>query len=171
MSKSRYNQRFDLSQLSNSIVLLHGVFEATFFDLIQKKKYEHVFVLEGRPSLAAAKTSSRQMLKRGIRPTLISDNMAGFLFYQGLVKEVWLAYHEADERGAMCFIGASILGVLARKHNIPVFCYPSDQAIDYLGLKKELSSFNDKPVAPKGTEVYLPLIEWVPGTCIGDANE
>ncbi|MCD4781372.1 MAG: hypothetical protein K8S27_12615 [Candidatus Omnitrophica bacterium] len=171
MSKSRYYQKFDFNQLSKSVVLLHGAFESFFFDIIKKKKYEHVFVMEGRPSLVAAKMSCRELLKRSIRPTLICDNMAGFLFYQGLIKEVWLAYHEADNRGAMCFIGASILGVLSRKHNIPVFCYPSDQTVDYLGQQKDLLLFNEKPVAPKGTEVYLPLIEWVPGTCIGDTNE
>ena len=153
MTKSQYHQKFDLSQLSQNVVLLHGVFENSFFDIIKKKKFKHVFVMEGRPSLDAAKYSCRELLKRDIRPTLISDNMAGFLFYQGFVKEVWLAYHAADDRGAMCFIGASILGVLARKHKIPVFCYPSDQTIDYLGQQKDLGILLMKnqlrPKAPK----------------------
>ena len=171
MSKSRYNQNFDLECLSKKIILLHGVFETSFYDLIAKREDAEFFVLEGRPDLKGSQRSCRELLKRGIRPTLISDNMAGFFFLHDCIREVWLAYHEADQRGAMCFIGASILGVLSRKHQIPVFCYPTDYKSEFLGKAKDVCFFNGIKVAPPKTEVYVPLMEWVPGTCLGVENE
>src|SRR3990167_6147313 len=80
-----------MSIKKNSVVLLQGVFKTSVFDLLKQKKVEEVFVLEGRPGLESARQSCRELLKRKIRPTLVTDNMAGFLFYKNLVKEVWLS--------------------------------------------------------------------------------
>ena len=110
-----------MSIKKKSVIVLQGVFKDTMFDLLKKRKIKNVFVLEGRPGLEAAKQSCKELLKRNIKPTLITDNMAGFLFYKKLVKEVWLSYQAKDKKGALCQIGGLILGVLGRKHNIPVY--------------------------------------------------
>lgn len=146
----------------NSVVLLQGVFEGSIFDRLKKRKIKEVFILEGRPGLEAAKQSSRELLKRKIKPTLIADNMAGFLFYKNLVKEVWISYQSTDKEGALCQIGGLILGVLGRKHKVPVYIYPNGKKLSLLGRSKDISYFNGIQVAPRGIKGYVPLAEWVP---------
>jgi len=151
-----------MSTKKNNVVLLQGVFEPSIFDLLKKRKIKEVFILEGRPGLEAAKHSCRELLKRKIKPTLIADNMAGFLFYKGMVKEAWLSYQSTDKEGALCQIGGLILGVLGQKHKVPVYIYPNDQKLKFLGRQRDISYFNGIKVAPRGVQGYVPLAEWVP---------
>ena len=145
-----------------SIILLHGVFDPIFFRSLKKDAGKHVVTLEGRPGLEAARKSQVELAKRKIIPTLISDNMAGFLLYKGLVKEVWLAYQSYDGNGALCQIGGLILGVLGKKHNVPVYIYPNDGRRKLMGKTADISFFNGVRVAPRGVSGYVPLAEWVP---------
>ncbi len=147
---------------------MHGIFEPSVFSLLKKRKGGEFFILEGRPGLDSSKSSCRELLKREIRPTLIADNMAGFLFYKNLVKEVWLSYQSADKKGALCQIGGLILGVLGRAHNVPVYLHPSDQKLQLLGHPKDISRFNGMTVAPGNIPGYVPLAEWVPKKYIGN---
>ena len=151
-----------LGKVKRSIVLLQGIFESPVFDVLKARKPEEVFVLEGRPSLDAAKFSCRELIKRNIRPTLIADNMAGFLFYKELVKEVWLSYQLADENGALCQIGGLILGVLGKRHQVPVFLYPNRAKIHLIGPQREIFYFNGVRTTPEDIRGYVPLAEWVP---------
>ena len=151
-----------MSVKKNSVVLLQGVFAPSLFDLLKTRKIKEVFILEGRPGLDAAKHSCRELLKRKIKPTLIADNMAGFLFYKSLVKEVWLSYQSTDKSGALCQIGGLICGVLGWKHKIPVYAYPSGQKLKLLGRPNDISYFNGIKVAPNNIPGYVPLVEQVP---------
>ena len=151
---------------SRSVILLQGVFEESLFDQLQKRNLKNIFVMEGRPSLNAAKLSCRELQKRKILPTLISDNMAGFLFYYKLVKEVWLSYQSYDGNGAICQIGGLILGVLGKRHKVPVYIYPSDGRRKLMGKTTDISFFNGVRVAPRGIPGYVPLAEWVPAKYI-----
>ncbi len=164
MHKSSYTSD-ELKGMQSSIVLLHGVFEVSFFDMLKTRGYKKVFVMEGRPSLEAAKVACRELLKRKITPTVIADNMAGFLFYNKLIKESWVAYKITEKRGAMCHIGASIVALLSKEHNVPLFCYKGDSEEEGIANKKDMVSFKGVQVAPKGTATYEPLLEWVPGKC------
>ena len=158
-----------MSIKKKNIVLLQGVFKASIFDLLKKRKVKEVFILEGRPGLEAAKQSSRELLKRKIKPTLIADNMAGFLFYKNLVREVWISYQSKDQKGALCHIGGLILGVLGKKHKIPVNIYPNQKKLQLLGRARDIAYFNGVKVAPSGTKGYVPLAEWVPSKYITKA--
>ena len=149
-----------------SIILLQGVFAADIFDQFKQKESQDVFVLEGRPDLRSAATSCRELLKRKISPTLISDNMAGFLFFKNLVKETWIAYQTSTSEGALCHIGALIVGVLGKKHNVPVYLFPAKGPTKLLGSEKDLLSFKNKKTAPKGIRGYVPLTEWLPNKYI-----
>ena len=145
-----------------SLVVLQGVFAESFFDELQNRNIKEVFILEGRPKLEPAIASSQALLKRKISPTLISDNMAGFLFYKNWVKEVWLAYQLAGHNGALCDIGALILGVLGKNHRIPVLLYPAGRKTPFLGKDDDLMYFKNIRIAPKGIKGYVPLVEWLP---------
>lgn len=160
-----------MSIKKNSVVLLQGVFNVSIFDQLKKRKIKEVFILEGRPSLEAAKQSSKELLKRKIKPVLIADNMAGFLFYKKLVKEVWLSYQAKDQKGALCQIGGLILGVLGQKHKVPVNIYPNHKKLQLLGRVKDIAYFNGIKVAPSGIKGYVPLAEWVPQKYITKAYD
>ncbi len=166
MRKTSYTRQ-ELKSLQQSMILVQGVFEESFFDMIAQRDAQKICVMEGRPGLEASKVACKELLKRDITPTVIADNMAGFLFYNGLVKEAWLAFEVTEKRGAMCHIGASIVALLAKEHQVPLFCYqgkPSPSA-DKVAAKEAMTCFRGVPLAPKETEVYAPLWEWVPGKC------
>jgi methylthioribose-1-phosphate isomerase len=148
-----------------SIVLLQGLFDPQYFDQL-KKSQEEVFVLEGRPSLKAAQENSKELIKRKIKPTLIADNMAGFLFYKNLVKDVWISYQMLDGKDALCFTGGLILAVLGKKHNIPVYLFPVEPQGRLLGDEKDIFYFKKRKIAPSGIRGYVPLVEWVPAKYI-----
>ncbi len=137
-----------------SIILLQGVFDATALLALKLPKNTHVFVMEGRPSFDSAVTTCKVLLKRGIKPTVISDNMAGFLFFKGWVKQAVVACQTADKSGALCDTGALIVAVLSRKHKVAVKLVKAQHKIRFLG--------DPSTVAPKNVQGYVPLVEWVP---------
>jgi methylthioribose-1-phosphate isomerase len=147
---------------TKSIYLFQGVFSAESLKKIRLGPEDHAFVCEGRPSLEAGRKSSEILFKRGITPTMISDNMAGFLFFKGLVKEVIIACQYADQTGALCDIGALILAVLAKEHKIPIKLLVAEKRTRFLGDPQAISSFEGQRIAPKDTHGYVPLVEWVP---------
>lgn len=146
----------------NSIVLLQGVFGKESLKKLKAAKAA-VFVCEGRPSLEAGKANSKALLAQKVTPTVICDNMAGFLFFKGLVKEVYLACQYADEGGALCDTGALTCAVLAKRHKVPVKLLQAKTRTRFLGDPKDILSFEGVQIAPKGTSGYVPLVEWVPG--------
>jgi methylthioribose-1-phosphate isomerase len=145
-----------------STVLIYGNFQESLFDRLQKKKRPHIVVMEGRPNLEAARQVSQQLLDRRMTPTIISDNMAGFLFSQGMIKEVWLAYHSSAQDGITGTIGSLILAILGKKHHVPVYCYPAARADRMMGQAKDIFYFAGQRIAPSGIGAYVPLLEWVP---------
>jgi len=151
-----------LTKKKKSIVLVQGLVDDTLADVLKKKKQKDVFLLEGRTHLSETKKICRKMLSKKIVPTIIAANMSGFLFYKKLVKEIWIAYHLSDKNGALCDIGGLILGVLGKRHNIPVYLYPAGQKTRLMAEQKEILSFNGVRVAPQGIVGYSPLVEWVP---------
>lgn len=147
---------------NKSVILLHGIFKRDFFDSLKREEGEKIFVLEGRPSLKAAHSSCGELLKRGIEPTLITDNMAGFLFYKNLVKKVCLSYQLKDQNGFLCSVGGLILAVLARRHGVPVQMFLSNGTLTLMGKPKELCYLNGSKVVAGKINTYVPLVEWVP---------
>ncbi|MDE1921556.1 MAG: hypothetical protein KGJ09_09340 [Candidatus Omnitrophica bacterium] len=154
---------------AKSIHLFHGVLNAESLKKVKLPKSCHAFVCEGRPTLEAGRKTSGGLLKKGIIPTVISDNMAGFLFFRGLVKELSLACQYVDESGALCDTGALILAVLAKKHGIPVKLLPAEHRKRFLGSPQDIVNFQGQRMAPKNTHGYVPLVEWVPAVYLGSA--
>jgi len=157
-----------LTEKNNSITILHGIFPDSFFAILKKAKVKKAYVLEARPYLDGAKILSKKLLKHKIQPVLIADNMAGFLFYKNLVKEVWISYQEVSEKNVLCKIGGLILSVLAKKHNVPVKVFPSGKRKKYIANPKSIFSFNGSHVAAKGIDGFVPLLEEVPKTYLSE---
>lgn len=145
----------------HSVVLIHGRFDKDFFNGLAKRGAGRVFVLEGRPDFATAKHAAKELLKRKIRPVIVSDNMAGFLFFREYVKEVWVSCLTSDKDGFMCAVGSLILAVLGKKHKVPVRAVQGDGESRLMGDPRELCYFNGVEVAPPGTKAYVPLADWV----------
>jgi methylthioribose-1-phosphate isomerase len=144
-----------------TLIILHGFFRPETIASLEEKK-DKVFVLEGRPRLESSQHAIDQLLKIGIQPTLIADNMAGFLFFRKLVKEVHLTYQEKTNDGVTTLIGGSILAIMAHKHQVPVFVYPSDIKMKATDDDNSILSFNNEQVAYQKVQGYVPLIETVP---------
>ncbi len=145
-----------------SSIIIHGFFEDEFFSRLKAQQPEKIFVLEGRPRLESLRHASRHLLKLGIQPVVISDNMAGFLFFRKMVSQLWLSYQDRDGEGAVCIVGGLILSVLAKRHHVPVFLSYASRKQDEFADEKEIFSFNGIRVAPKGIRGYVPLVEVVP---------
>lgn len=155
---------------NKNIILIHGVVNSSLLDMLKERGETNFYILEGRPNLAAANVLSKELNKRQITPTLIADNMAGFLFKRNLLKEVWLACQSDEDEGAVCTIGSLILGVLGKRHGVPVYTYPSSVKGKMMGKQADILSFNGVRVAPKGVKGYVPLAEWVPAQYISKAH-
>ena len=145
-----------------SICLFQGIFNAESLKKVKLTKNEHAFIYEGRPSLEAGRKTTGVFLKMGMSPTVISDNMAGFLFFKGLVGQVNIACQYVDKTGALCDIGALILAVLAKKHRIPIKLLVAERRSRFLGDPQAILSFEGQRIAPEGAHGYVPLVEWVP---------
>ena len=155
---------------NKSIILIHGVVNPSLLDMLKERGEDNFYVLEGRPTLAAANVLSRELNKRQITPTLIADNMAGFLFKRDVLKEVWLACQNTEDEGALCVIGSLILGVLGKRHGVPVYTYPASGKSSKMGKQNDILNFNGVRVAPRGIRGYVPLSEWVPAQYITRAH-
>lgn len=144
----------------HKVILIHGVFPSNFFDRL-KKNGKNVVVLEGRPSLKASKNACAQLQRIGLTPTVVADNMAGYLFSKGLVSQVWLASQASDKNGAVCPVGSLILAVLAKKHRVSVFTFSSGEKSRPLGKPGDLQKFNGQNIVCGKVKAFVPLIEWV----------
>ena len=160
-----------LEGVQGSVVLVHGVFDPSIFESVKSGNGHELFVMEGRPSLESAASTCRELLRRKIKPTLIADNMAGFLFYRNLVKEVWLACQTVDEQGALCPVGSLIVGVLAKRHNVPVYVYPASKESRRMGGQRDIFYFKGIKVAPQNIKGYVPLVEWLPNKYITEMRK
>lgn len=144
-----------------SIILLRGYPQPGLFDRLQKRKSK-VVVMEGRPDISLCRQTCAELVERRMNPVVITDNMAGFLFSKGLVKEVLLAYHSSSHDGVLCPTGGLILAVLGKRHRIPVFSYPSARSDEITGRPKDIFYFEGERIAPSGIGAFVPLFEWIP---------
>lgn len=146
----------------HSIILLHGVFTPGSLAKVKHKGAARLVISEGRPTLRAGEHNSRYFLDKKVKPIIICDNMAGFLFFNNYVKEVVLACQYADSTGALCDMGALILVVLAKKHKVALRLLEGEHKKHFLGNPKDLLSLKGSPTASAKTHAYAPLVEWVP---------
>ena len=146
------------------VIVIHGVLEDDTIEFLKKRRNDdsEIVILEGRPSLRTAKILYQKFKRYGISPTLIADNMAGFLFSKKMVKEVWLSYQTQEKKGVWADIGALILAVLGFRHGVVVRSFPSAVKTRRNGNPEDIFYFQGKRIAPRGIKGFVPLLEWVP---------
>ena len=90
-----------------------------------------VFVDETRPRLQGARLTVFELLQDGIIPTLITDNMAGYLMSKGKVDAVIVGADRIALNGdAANKIGTYSLAVLAHAHGLPFYIAAPLSTID-----------------------------------------
>ena len=81
-----------------------------------------VFADETRPFLQGARLTAWELMRDGIRPTLITDGMAGHLMARGEIDAVVVGADRIAANGDVANkIGTYTVAVLAREHGIPFF--------------------------------------------------
>jgi methylthioribose-1-phosphate isomerase len=106
----------------------------------QSGKEIHVYVPETRPLLQGARLTAWELEQAGIPFTLITDNMAGYLFSQGLIDLVIVGADRIVANGDFANkIGTYTMAVLASHHHRPFFVAAPISTFDFkLGEGKEI---------------------------------
>ncbi|MEN9218314.1 MAG: S-methyl-5-thioribose-1-phosphate isomerase [Gloeomargarita sp. DG_2_bins_126] len=91
-----------------------------------------VYVCETRPRLQGARLTAWECVQEGIPATLITDNMAGFCMYKGLIQAVVVGADRIARNGDTANkIGTYSLAVLAQTHGIPFYVAAPLSSIDW----------------------------------------
>lgn len=137
-----------------------------------------VYVDETRPRQQGAKLTTWELLRDNITPTLITDNMAGYLMFKGKIGAVVTGADRIALNGDSANkIGTYSLAVLARAHKIPFYIAaplstidPEIETGDLIPIEErdeeEVLNINGARVAPEGTRVENPAFDVTPGELI-----
>ncbi|MEW6171042.1 MAG: hypothetical protein AB1472_05755 [Candidatus Omnitrophota bacterium] len=147
-------------------ILIYGIPDKRFYDYLKEKKIKEVFVSELRPNLEGAKLVSKELLKNKIKPILISDNMLGFCVSKNLVGEIVLFYDKIVSNKVICRTGSLVAVLLAKKHLVPISCWPAKKGIKKSVHKKTLTNFLGSTIAPHDIKTYSNLEEEIPLGCL-----
>jgi len=133
-----------------------------------------VFADETRPLLQGARLTAWELNEAGVDVTVITDNMAARVMFEGKIDAVFVGADRIACNGDVANkIGTYGVAVLAREHKIPFYvCAPLstfDAAIehgDQIPIEErgadEVSCGMGKRTAPKGVKVYNPAFDVTP---------
>jgi methylthioribose-1-phosphate isomerase len=133
---------------------------------------------ETRPFLQGARLTAWEMMQSGIPVTLITDNMSGYLIYQGKVNAVIVGADRIAANGDVANkIGTYMVAVLAKTHKIPFYVAAPLSTIDRstpTGAQipieerppEEVTHFHRRRVAPSGICVKNPAFDVTPNRYI-----
>lgn len=156
----------------------YGTALSVFFTAQDQGKQLHVFVDETRPLLQGARLTAWELAQRGIKATLICDNMAAQVMREGKVQAVIVGADRITANGDTANkIGTYSVAVLAHAHNIPFYVAAPTSTFD-LSLESgdlipieqrnstEITHGFGKQTAPDGIDVYNPAFDVTPARLI-----
>ncbi|MFN0018002.1 MAG: S-methyl-5-thioribose-1-phosphate isomerase [Pirellulaceae bacterium] len=156
----------------------YGTALSVFFTAQDQGKHVHVFVDETRPLLQGARLTAWELAQRGIKATLICDNMAAQVMREGKVQAVIVGADRITANGDTANkIGTYSVAVLAHAHNIPFYVAAPTSTFD-LSLESgdqipieqrsstEITHGFGKQTAPDGIDVYNPAFDVTPARLI-----
>lgn len=98
---------------------------------VENGKDIQVYADETRPYLQGARLTVWELVKSGIKTTLITDNMAGWVMKQGKINAVIVGADRIARNGDVANkIGTYSVAVLAKKHGIPFYVAAPLSTID-----------------------------------------
>lgn len=156
----------------------YGTALSVFFTAQDQGKQLHVFVDETRPLLQGARLTAWELAQRGIKATLICDNMAAQVMREGKVQAVIVGADRITANGDTANkIGTYSVAVLAQAHQIPFYVAAPTSTFD-LSLESgdlipieqrsstEITHGFGKQTAPEGIDVYNPAFDVTPARLI-----
>lgn len=141
---------------------------------VEAGKQIHVFADETRPFLQGARLTAWELVKDGIKTTLIADNMAGAMMRQGKIKAVVVGADRIAANGDVANkIGTYTVAVLAKEHGIPFYVAAPFSTVDLntptgeqipieQRSAKEVTHHAGKQIAPEGVLVENPAFDVTP---------
>jgi methylthioribose-1-phosphate isomerase len=116
---------------------------------LKAEEAQRILVPEMRPQLWGARVVARELVKREIPATLISDNMMGALFAQGQIHRLYLFYTGLAEQGAAAICGSLLAARLARAHGVAIELLESEETKES-SPDSDVSTFlGNKMLAPE----------------------
>ena len=156
----------------------YGTALSVFFTAQDQGKPLHVFVDETRPLLQGSRLTAWELAQRGIKATLICDNMAAQVMREGKVQAVIVGADRITACGDTANkIGTYSVAVLAHAHGIPFYVAAPTSSFD-LSLDcgeqipieqrsaSEITHGFGRQTAPEGIEVYNPAFDVTPARLI-----
>jgi methylthioribose-1-phosphate isomerase len=137
-----------------------------------------VFADETRPLLQGSRLTAWELKQSGIDVTLITDNMAARVMFEGRIDAVFVGADRIARNGDVANkIGTYGVAVLARQHGIPFYvCAPLstfDAAIatgDQIPIEErggeEVACGFGKRTAPEGVKIYNPAFDVTPARLV-----
>ena len=146
-----------------------------FIPLISKDAISAVYCDETRPLLQGARLTTYELMRAGIKTTLICDNMAAALMAEDKIDIIFVGADTVAVNGDIANkIGTLSLAINAAHFGIPFYvCAPSssfdpkclrgkDIIIERRAAEEVTSLWYEKPVAPQGVEVENPAFDITP---------
>jgi methylthioribose-1-phosphate isomerase len=145
---------------------------------VEQGKHVAVFADETRPFLQGARLTAWELVRDGIQTTVITDNMAGALMFQGKVDLVVVGADRIAANGDTANkIGTYAVAVLAREHRIPFYVAAPLSTIDLATpdgqqipieerSAKEVTHVAGAQLAPEGALVWNPAFDVTPNHLI-----
>jgi methylthioribose-1-phosphate isomerase len=133
-----------------------------------------VFADETRPFLQGARLTAWELMKDGIPTTVLCDNMAASLMYQGKIQAVIVGADRIAANGDVANkIGTYGVAILAKEHGIPFYVAAPWSTIDietaHGGLipieqrsALEVTHSNGKQMTPDGVGIENPAFDVTP---------
>ncbi len=137
-----------------------------------------VFADETRPLLQGARLTAWELHQSGVDVTLITDNMAARVMFEGRIDAVLVGADRIARNGDVANkIGTYGVAVLAREHGIPFYvCAPlstfdarmatgAEIPIEERGSEEVACGFG-KRTAPEGVKIYNPAFDVTPARLV-----
>ena len=137
-----------------------------------------VYADETRPLLQGARLTAWELSQAGIDVTLISDNMAGRVLFEGKIDAVFVGADRIARNGDVCNkIGTYSVAVLARENGVPFYCVaplstfdPKLEHGDQIPIEQrpgtEVTHGFGRGTAPAGVRVYNPAFDVTPARLV-----
>ncbi|HVO92563.1 MAG TPA: hypothetical protein VMT22_06965, partial [Terriglobales bacterium] len=172
-TQDSFRQRFQTGEIEETAVphaaaqylLVYGVplkdQYAYLATALKAESCASILVPEMRPALWGAHVVAKELAKRSMPATLISDNMMGTLFAHGEIRRLCLYYKTLTDEGPSGVCGSLLAVRLARAHGVEIELLGGD-AQPPVAADHDVATFLGVPICPAGVAVRPISDETVP---------
>jgi methylthioribose-1-phosphate isomerase len=122
-----------------------------------------VFADETRPFLQGARLTAWELMKDGIKTTVLCDNMAASLMAQGRIQAVIVGADRIAANGDVANkIGTYGVAILAKEHGIPFYVAAPWATVDEQRAATEVTHSNGRQMTPDGVGIENPAFDVTP---------